>query len=63
MKSIGGVKTYRWLALVSGATLLGQSNCGVQIGDIVVSTFARTLSSTVGVFFQDIFSNLFMMSV
>ena len=63
MKSIGGVKPYPWLALISGATLLGQSNCGIQIGDIIVATFARTLSTSAAVFFEGIFSNLFMMSV
>jgi len=50
----------QWLTLLAGATLLGQSNCGVQIGDILVATFARTLSNVVGTFFQGIFSNLFM---
>ncbi len=63
MRSIGGVKAYPWLALVSGATLLGQSNCGIQIGDIIVATFAKTLSTTTAVFFEGIFSNLFMMPV
>ena len=60
MKRIRHIKPVRWLTLLTGATLLGQSNCDVQIGDIFVETFARTLSNVVGTFFQGIFSDLFM---
>jgi hypothetical protein len=61
MRNLVANRIFKWLTLLSGATLLGASNnCGVQIGDILVTTFAQTLSSVVGLFFQDIFANLFM---
>jgi len=60
MRHIGRMLGFKGLALLSGAVLLGQGNCNIQIGDILVTTFARTLSNSVGVFFEGIFANLFM---
>lgn len=63
MRSLVAKRIFQWLPLFGGATLLGTSNnCGVQIGDIIVATFAQTLSNSVAIFFEGIFANLFMIA-